>query len=70
MSYQVLAMLEKNKKALELFRDGYTTKEVAARIGMNIRTLEKRVSNMMEATGVGTKTGLVCLAMKHQIIDV
>lgn len=70
MNHQVLAILEKNKKALELFRDGFTTKEVAARIGMNRRTLEKRISNMLEATEKNTTTGLVCFAMRHQIIDV
>jgi DNA-binding NarL/FixJ family response regulator len=69
MSYKTLALLEENKKALELFKDGLTTKEVAVKIGMNKRTLDGRISRMILATGKRTITGVVVYALEHKIIN-
>lgn len=69
MNFRALALLEKNKEALELFRDDMSGKEVAAKLGINKRTLDGRISQMLAATGKRRVAGLVVYAVKNKIIN-
>jgi DNA-binding NarL/FixJ family response regulator len=59
----------RQREVLQLVVKGLSMKEVAAALHLSRRTVETHKYDMMETLGVGTTTGLVEYAFRHNLVE-
>jgi DNA-binding NarL/FixJ family response regulator len=63
-----ISVLSKNElQVLKLFADGYTNKEIAAKLIMSIKLVEKHKSNIMAKLNLKSNVDLIKFAIKNNI---
>jgi DNA-binding NarL/FixJ family response regulator len=63
------AISDRERQVLQLVAEGKTTKEVAALLGISVKTAESHRSNMMEKLDIHDTAGLVRYAIRNGIIE-
>jgi DNA-binding NarL/FixJ family response regulator len=65
----VTSLTPRQREVLQLLAEGLVTKEIAARLGISVRTAEYHKYQMMEAIGVRSNAELVHFAIKHGLVE-
>lgn len=60
----------RQREVLKLVAQGYSAKEVAAKLGISVRTAEAHKANVVEALGLSSTAELVQYAIRNGIISV
>ena len=55
---------------MKLVAEGCLAKEIAAKLGISVRTAEAHKANILEALGLSSTAELVQYAIRHGIISV
>jgi DNA-binding NarL/FixJ family response regulator len=63
------AISDRERQVLQLVAEGKTTKEIAALLGISVKTAESHRSNMMEKLDIHDTAGLVRYAVRKGIIQ-
>jgi len=64
-----LAMLtEREREVLQLVAEGLSSKEIAARLGLSVKTAETHRANLMAKLNVRKTSGLVRLAIREGLV--
>lgn len=63
------AISDRERQVLQLVAEGKTTKEVAAILGISVKTAESHRSNLMEKLDIHDTAGLVRYAIRNGIIE-
>ena len=62
----IAALLPRQRQILRQLGNGQTTKEIAAELGISVKTVETHRARMMEALGCRRANDLLLLAVRHQ----
>lgn len=62
----IAALSPRQRQILRQLGNGRTTKEIAAELGISVKTVETHRARMMEALGCRRANDLLLLAMRHQ----
>jgi DNA-binding NarL/FixJ family response regulator len=65
----VTSLTPRQREVLQLLAEGLIMKEIAARLGISVRTAEYHKYQMMEAIGVRSNAELVHFAIKHGLVE-
>jgi DNA-binding NarL/FixJ family response regulator len=65
----VLSLTTRQREVLRLAAEGKVAKQIAAELGISIRTVEFHKYHLMETLGLRTGADLVHFAIKHGIVD-
>lgn len=60
------ALTLRQEQVLDLLADGLTNKEIAARLGISWRTVERHVSDILVRLGATTRSGAVSLYLRSR----
>lgn len=63
------ALTTREREVLRGFAEGVSTKELASRLGMNVRTLQNHLSALKEKLGLREPAELVRYAIKHGYVE-
>jgi DNA-binding NarL/FixJ family response regulator len=63
-------LTSRQREILQLMAEGNTSKEIAARLALSIRTVESHRADIMERLGVHDMPGLVLIALRAGLISV
>jgi DNA-binding NarL/FixJ family response regulator len=63
-----VALTPRLRQVLELLAEGLVTKEIAQRLGLSARTVEKHRAELMQRLGIHSVAGLVRYAMRAGIV--
>jgi DNA-binding NarL/FixJ family response regulator len=66
----VAALTARQREILQVFAEGRTAKEIAAGLGISVRTVEFHKYQMMETLGLHNSTELTHFAIKHGIVTI
>ena len=61
---------ERHQEIVRLVASGYTSKDIGLALGISYRTVENLTSRIMGELGVNSRTKLVVLAFKMEILSV
>jgi DNA-binding NarL/FixJ family response regulator len=64
------ALTEREKQVVRCIADGLSTKEVAAQLGLSIKTVETHRRNVMEKTGITSIAELTKYAIRHGMTSI
>ena len=64
----VAALTGREREVLRLIADGYSSKEIAALLGVSHKTVETHRTNLMDKVGIRKVTGLVRLAIRDGLV--
>jgi DNA-binding NarL/FixJ family response regulator len=67
-NHQIL-FTPREKEVIKLLADGLSNSQIASRLFLSFRTIEKYVSNLLGKTGTNNRVELVLFAMEHNLID-
>jgi DNA-binding NarL/FixJ family response regulator len=67
-NHQIL-LTPREKEVIKLLADGLSNSEIASRLFLSFRTIEKYVSNLLGKTGTNNRVELVRFAIEHNLID-
>lgn len=59
----------RQREVLQLIAEGYTTKAIAARLEVSVKTVETHRAQLMERLGIRDVAGLVRFALRRGLID-
>jgi len=62
----IAALSPRQRQILRQLGNGRTTKEIAAELGISVKTVETHRARMMEALGCRRANDLLLLAVRHQ----
>ncbi len=62
-------LTERQKEILKLIAEGYSSKEIAYKLNISIKTVEAHKSQIMEKLNIYDIPGLVKFAIKNKLID-
>lgn len=62
----IAALSPRQRQILRQLGNGHTTKEIAAELGISVKTVETHRARMMEALGCRRANDLLLLAVRHQ----
>jgi DNA-binding CsgD family transcriptional regulator len=68
--YAGLKLTTREADVLALLADGLTNREIAGRLYLSPRTVEKHVERILSKTGQVNRTALATLATEHQLVKV
>ncbi len=57
-------LTEREREILQLISEGYTSREIAARLGLKPKTVQNHRANIMDKLGIHTTAGLVRYALQ------
>jgi DNA-binding NarL/FixJ family response regulator len=60
---------EREKEIVKWFAEGYSYKEIAAKLFISVRTVESHKNNIMEKMGFHSKVDMVKYAIKNKLIE-
>ncbi len=60
----------REREVLKLLADGYSAKEIAARLALSVKTVDAHKTNLMRKLGVHDRAGLVKYAIRRKLIRV
>lgn len=63
-------LTERQKEILKLIAEGYSTKEIANKLNLSVKTVETHKSQIMDKLGIYDIPGLVKYAIKHGLTDI
>lgn len=58
----------RQREVLQLVAEGYTTKEIAARLFLSVKTVESHRANIMDRLGIRDLAGLVRFAVENELV--
>jgi DNA-binding NarL/FixJ family response regulator len=64
------ALSPREKEILQLIAEEYTSAEIAERLFISVKTVEKHRASLMEKLGVRNIAGLVRAAVKYRLVDI
>ena len=59
----------RQREVLQLIAEGYTTKAIAARLKVSVKTIETHRAQLMERLGIRDVAGLVRFALRRGLVD-
>jgi DNA-binding NarL/FixJ family response regulator len=62
-------LTEREQEVMQLLAEGFRVKDIAARIGISVRTTETHRNNIMKKLGLHSTVDLVRYAIRNQIVD-
>lgn len=63
------SLSSRERQVVQLLAEGETTKEVAASLGIKVKTAETHRANIMRKLGIHTASGLVRYAIRNNIVE-
>ena len=60
---------DRQREVLKLIADGHSTREIAAKLSVSVKTVETHRSQLMDRLGIHDVAGLVKLAIRHGLAD-
>jgi ligand-binding sensor domain-containing protein/DNA-binding CsgD family transcriptional regulator len=66
---ELAVLTPRQKEVLQLIAEGHSTREIAERLGVSIKTVEAHRSNLMERLEIHDVPGLVRLAIRSRLIS-
>lgn len=66
----VVSLTPRQREILQLFAEGSSAKEIAARLGISTRTVEFHKYQMMGSLGISNSAELIHFAIKHGVVAV
>lgn len=66
---ELAALTPRQKEVLQLIAEGHSTKEIAERLGVSIKTVEAHRANLMERLDIRDVPGLVRLAIRSGLVS-
>jgi DNA-binding NarL/FixJ family response regulator len=67
---QKIQFTEREKEILKLICHGYSSQEVADKLNLGLRTVEKCRSDLMQKTNTSNAISLAVFAVKNRLIDI
>jgi len=62
-------LTSRQREVLQLIAEGYTTKAIAARLKLSVKTVETHRAQLMERLDIRDVAGLVRFALRRGLID-
>jgi RNA polymerase sigma factor (sigma-70 family) len=66
---ELAALTPRQKEILQLLAEGLSTREIAERLGVSVKTIEAHRSNLMERLEIYDVPGLVRLAIRSRLVS-
>jgi DNA-binding CsgD family transcriptional regulator len=66
---ELAGLTPRQKEVLQLIAEGHTTREIAERLGLSVKTVETHRANLMERLEIRDVPGLVRLAIRARLIS-
>lgn len=66
---ELAGLTPRQKEVLQLIAEGNSTREIAERLGVSVKTVETHRANLMERLGIRDVPGLVRLAIRARLIS-
>ncbi len=61
-------LTEREREVLQLVVEGHTNTAIGRMLNLSVRTVEKHRANLMDKLGVHDLAGLVCVAVRHDLV--
>ena len=68
-SAELAVLTPRQKEVLQLIAEGYSTKEIAERLHVSVKTIEAHRANLMDRLGIHDVPGLVRLAIRARLVS-
>jgi DNA-binding NarL/FixJ family response regulator len=66
---QEAALAPRERQVVQLIAEGHTSREIASRLGLSVKTVDSYRARVMEKLGLHDTAGLVRYAIRHGIIE-
>jgi DNA-binding CsgD family transcriptional regulator len=66
---ELAGLTPRQKEVLQLIAEGHSTREIAERLGLSVKTVETHRANLMERLEIRDVPGLVRLAIRARLIS-
>jgi DNA-binding NarL/FixJ family response regulator len=67
-AYEIERLSLRQRETLQLIAEGHTTQEIAYRLGISVKTVEKHRAQLMERLGIHDVAGLVRYAIRAGVV--
>lgn len=69
LPHAIVSLTAREREILPLTAAGLTSTAIGRRLFISSRTVERHRANIMRKLGVGNRTELLCLALRHGIVE-